>query len=56
MNEIARQQWNFSPTGSTTEIEDYAIDLNAVSVLEPAIHPDLGHHEAVATLAALHLR
>ena len=54
--EIVRQQWNFSPTGSTTEVEDYAIDLNAVSVLELAIQPDLGRAEAVATLAACHLR
>ena len=55
-NEIVRQQWNFSPNGSTTEIEDYEIDLNVVSVLELAIQPDLGHREAVATLAAWHLR
>jgi uncharacterized protein (DUF736 family) len=56
VNEIVRQQWNFSPTGSTTEIEDYAVDLNAVSILELAIQPDLGRGEAVATLAALRLR
>ena len=56
VNEIVRQQWNFSPTGSTTEIEDYAVDLNAVSVLELAIQPDIGRHEAVATLAAWLLR
>ncbi|MGH9621023.1 MAG: carbohydrate-binding protein [Bryobacteraceae bacterium] len=55
-NEIVRQQWNFSPTGSTTEIEDYAIDLSAVSVLELTIRPDLGHRERVATLTAWHLR
>ena len=55
-NEIVRQQWNFSPNGSITEIEDYAIDLNAVSVLELAIRPDRGRREAVATLAAWHLR
>jgi hypothetical protein len=55
-NEIVRQQWNFSPIGSTTEIEDYAIDLNAVSVLKLAIQPDLGRREAVATLAAWLLR
>jgi hypothetical protein len=23
--EIVRQQWNFSPSGSTTEVEDYSI-------------------------------
>jgi outer membrane receptor protein involved in Fe transport len=37
--EIVRQQWNFSPAGSTTEIEDYAVDLDGVSVLELAIQP-----------------
>jgi hypothetical protein len=54
--EIVRQQWNFSPTGSTTEIENYAIDLDDVSVLELTIQPDLGHREAVATLGACRLR
>ena len=49
--EIVRQQWNFSPTGSTTEIEHYVVDLDAVSVLELAIRPDLHRPEAVATLA-----
>ena len=48
--EIVGQQWNFSPTGSTTEIEHYVIDLDAVSVLELAIRPDLQRPEAVATL------
>ena len=41
VTEIVRQQWNFSPTGSTTEIEHYVVDLDAVSVLELAIRPDL---------------
>ena len=53
--EIVRQQWNFSPTGSTTEIEDYVVDLDAVSVLELAIQPDLSRREAVATLASWRL-
>ena len=53
--EIVRQQWNFSPTGSTTEIEHYVVDLDAVSVLELTIHPDLHRREAVATLASWHL-
>ena len=53
--EIVRQQWNFSPAGSTMEIEDYAIDLEAVSVLELAIRPDLNRREAVATLASWRL-
>lgn len=53
--EIVRQQWNFSPAGVTTEVEDYTIDLKAVCVLELAIQPDLGGREAVASLAAFRL-
>lgn len=53
--EIVRQQWNFSPTGSTTEIEQYVVDLDAVSVLELAIRPDLRRPEAVASLGSLRL-
>jgi hypothetical protein len=53
--EIVRQQWNFSPAGSTTEIENYAVDLDAVAVLELAIQPDLSRRAAVATLASWHL-
>ena len=50
--EIVRQQWNFSPTGSTSEFEDYEVSLEGVSVLELAIKPDLTRVEASATLAA----
>jgi hypothetical protein len=53
--EIVRQQWNFSPTGSTKEIEHYVVDLDGVSVLELAIRPDLRRPEAVASLASLRL-
>jgi hypothetical protein len=49
--EIVRQQWNFTPQGSTSEIEDYQVDLDRVSALELAINPDLGRNNAVATLA-----
>jgi hypothetical protein len=38
---IVRQQWNFSPAGSTLELEDYRVNLNAVSKLELAIRPGL---------------
>jgi hypothetical protein len=53
--EIVRQQWNFSPTGSTTQIEEYAVHLEAVSVLELAIRPDVGRPDAVASLASMRL-
>ena len=49
--EIVRQQWNFSPTGSTREPEDYEVSLDGVAVLELAITPDLTRREAPATLA-----
>jgi hypothetical protein len=50
--EIVRQQWNFSPHGCTTEVEDYAVDLENVSVLELAIRPDVMKREAIASLSA----
>jgi hypothetical protein len=53
--EIVRQQWNFSPGGSTSEIEDYEVNLEGVSVLELMINPDLTHQEARANLLAWRL-
>ena len=50
--EIIRQQWNFSPSGSTTELEDHMVNLEHVSALELAIRPDIGRSDAVATLAS----
>lgn len=50
--EIVRQQWNFSPNGSTQEIEDYTVDLEGVTRLELRIDPDLGSGKARATLDA----
>jgi hypothetical protein len=38
---IARQQWNFSPAGSTVEFEDYHLDLKSVYALELNIRPGL---------------
>ena len=51
LKEVVRQQWNFSPNGSTAESEDYAIDLKRVSILELTIDPDRGAGEALAKLA-----
>jgi hypothetical protein len=52
LREIVRQQWNFSPQGSTSEIEDYRIDVDGVLFLELALKPDLTPSGAVATLKA----
>src|SRR5260370_4947516 len=49
--EIVRQQWNFSPQGSTSEIEDYQVQLKNLSVLELTLKPDLTPDNAFATLA-----
>lgn len=49
--EIVRQQWNFSPAGSASEVEDYNVRLENVSVLELTIKPDLTREDAPATLA-----
>jgi hypothetical protein len=51
LREIVRQQWSFSPHGSTIEVEDYQVNLDGVSVLELALKPDLTPGNAFATLA-----
>ena len=51
--EIVRQQWNFSSPGSVREIEDYAVELSAVTVLELIIVPDMSSGAARASLASL---
>ena len=51
-SEIVRQQWNFSPQGSTSELEDYQVQLEKVSALELTLKPDLARDTAFATLAA----
>ena len=53
--EIVRQQWNFSPPDSVREVEDYAVELSAVTALELVIVPDKSGGAARASLAALRL-
>ena len=53
--EIIRQQWNFSPAGSTSEVENYHLDLAAVTILELSINPDIGGSKAFASLKELRL-
>jgi hypothetical protein len=49
--EVVRQQWNFSPRGSTEEIEDHEVELPNVTVLELTITPDKNGEGAVASIA-----
>ena len=51
--EIVRQQWNFSPTGATSESEDYQVDLLDVTELELVIEPDMSGGAAHASLDSL---
>ena len=53
--EILRQQWNFSPPDSVREIEDYAVELSEVKILELMIIPDKNGGEVRASLASLRL-
>ena len=53
--EILRQQWNFSPLGSTIEEEDLQVELPSVKILEVAITPDISGGNAIASLALLRL-
>jgi hypothetical protein len=53
--EILRQQWVFSPTGSSQQTEDYTVELDSVTKLELVIDPDRGKGVALATLSALRL-
>jgi len=59
LKEIVRQQWAFSPYGSTEEIEDYTVNLSGITTLELRIDPDRSHDpkasQAYATLQSLKL-
>jgi hypothetical protein len=54
-HDIVRQQWNFSPPGTKTEVEDYRVSLTGVTVLELRITPDKSGGEARASLHQMRL-
>ena len=54
-HEIVRQQWNFSPTGTVKEVEDYQVDLSGVTILQLDIEPNKSGGEARASLEELRL-
>jgi len=54
LREIVRQRWNFSPPHTTTEVEEYRVELSDVTVLEMTITPDIaGSVAAHASLNSL---
>jgi hypothetical protein len=55
LNEIVRQQWNFSPPQSIREVEEYQVGLANVTVLELVIKPNISGGSARASLKDLRL-
>jgi hypothetical protein len=53
--EIVRQQWNFSPTDTIREVEEYQVELSNVTVLELTIVPNTSGGTARASLKRLRL-
>ena len=53
--EIVRQQYNFSPAATTSECEDYAVNLDRVTTIELSIIPDISGRPGRASLAQLRL-
>ena len=53
LQEIVRQQWNFSPPESIREVEEYQVSLANVTVLELVIKPNIGGGSARASLKNL---
>jgi hypothetical protein len=49
--DLVRQQYTFSPEGSTSEVEDLNVDLASVTALELTIIPDQGRGQSRASLA-----
>jgi len=55
VKEIVRQQWNFSPPDSVREVEEYQVELSAVTILELVINPNISGGVARASLKNLRL-
>ena len=51
--EIVRQQYNFNPPGTTSEKEEYQVNLSGVTTLELDIIPAQGRQDIKASLARL---
>ncbi|MEP6668130.1 MAG: carbohydrate-binding protein [Chthoniobacter sp.] len=54
MQEIVRQQYNFTPISS--EVEDYAVDLQRVRRIELEVNPSIGGFGSLAQLTELRFR
>ncbi|MGR8931134.1 MAG: carbohydrate-binding protein [Gammaproteobacteria bacterium] len=53
--DVVRQQWNFSPEGSTSETEQHHMDKDNVSHIELIVTPDILHRKVIASLERLQI-
>jgi hypothetical protein len=53
--DIVRQQFTFSPPGTTCETERFTVNLRGVTAVELAIVPDISHGPAYASLRRLRM-
>jgi hypothetical protein len=53
--ELIRQQWGFSPHGSTTELEDFFFELKGVTAIELEIDPGRHDKSVFASLASIRI-
>lgn len=51
--EVVRQQFNFSPDGATEEIEEYGLELDAVSAIQLRVVPSIDGCHATAHVSEL---
>jgi hypothetical protein len=49
--DVVRQQYSFSPPGTTREVEDYTVELEGVTTLELHIVPDTDRGSTRASLS-----
>jgi len=54
--ELRRQEYNFSPPGTTFEREEWAVTAESVTHLQLVIRPDKGGTPCRATLTTLAIR
>ena len=55
MRPLIQQEWNFSPTESIIQFEDYEVDLDGVQSLQLIVSPETKLGAAVATMASWRL-
>jgi hypothetical protein len=53
---IVRQQFSFSPSGATRQVENYTVSLKDATELELQIVADVSDRDRLATLTSLRLR